>query len=114
VAAAAVEADPLAATRRRALTALGLGTTTVEIRSGCGLAVIQMGLLALEALTGVTFNAAYALGMAERAGSLDPGKQADFLLLDGESPAIPACHAGVSPLRAVYKRGEPVAGKEQP
>jgi imidazolonepropionase len=79
-----------------------------------GLAVLQMGLSPLEALTGVTLNAAYALGMAGRVGSLDPGKQADFLLLDGESPAILAYHAGVSPLTAVYKRGELVAGKEQP
>jgi len=79
-----------------------------------GLAVLQMGLSPLEALTGVTLNAAYALGVAGRVGSLDPGKQADFLLLDGESPAILAYHAGVSPLTAVYKRGELVAGKEQP
>jgi imidazolonepropionase len=79
-----------------------------------GLAVIQMGLSPLEALTGVTLNAAYALGLAGRVGSLDTGKQADFLLLDGESPAILAYHAGVSPVTAVYKRGELAAGKEQP
>lgn len=79
-----------------------------------GLAVMQMDLSPLEALTAVTLNAAYALGMAERVGSLDPGKQADFLLLDGESPAILAYHAGVSPVTAVYKRGELAAGREDP
>jgi imidazolonepropionase len=74
-----------------------------------GLAVLNMGLSPAEALTAATLNAAYAIGMAARVGSLDVGKQADFLLLEGESPAILAYHAGVSPVTAVYKRGEKVA-----
>ena len=77
-----------------------------------GLTVMHMSLSPLEALTGVTLNAAYAVGMADRVGSLDPGKQADFLLLDGESPAMLAYHAGVSPVTAVYKRGELISGEE--
>jgi imidazolonepropionase len=47
--------------------------------------------------------------MAKEVGSLDVGKCADFLLLDGDSPAILAYHAGVSPVIEVYKRGEIVA-----
>ncbi len=74
-----------------------------------GLAVLQMGLSPAEALTAATLNGAYALGMAERVGSLTPGKNADFLILDGKSPAILAFHAGIAPLTAVYKRGEWVA-----
>ena len=62
-----------------------------------------------EALTGATLNAAYAIGRASQVGSLDRGKKADFLLLDGESPAILAYHAGVSPVSQVYKMGERVA-----
>lgn len=73
-----------------------------------GLAVIQMGMTPAEALTAGTLNAAYAIGMGDRVGSLEPGKQADFLLLDGESPTIFAYHAGVNPVMAVYKRGERV------
>jgi imidazolonepropionase len=75
-----------------------------------GLAVLGMQLTPAEALTGATLNAAYSLGLARRVGSLEAGKQADFLLLDGESPAILAYHAGVSPVTAVYKRGELVLG----
>ncbi len=71
-----------------------------------GLAVMNMELSPAEALTAATLNAAYAVGMADRVGSLEPGKQADFLLLEGETPAILAYHAGVSPVAAVYKRGE--------
>ncbi|MFW6147345.1 MAG: imidazolonepropionase [Thermodesulfobacteriota bacterium] len=71
-----------------------------------GLAVLNMNLSAHEALTASTLNAAYAVGMAETVGSLEPGKNADFLLLDGEGPAVLAYHAGVSAVQAVYKRGE--------
>jgi imidazolonepropionase len=73
-----------------------------------GLAVVNMMMTPFEALTGATLNAAYALGLADRVGSLDVGKQADFLLLDGDTPAIIAYHAGVNPVRGVYKSGERV------
>ncbi|HQF91862.1 MAG TPA: imidazolonepropionase [Synergistaceae bacterium] len=74
-----------------------------------GLAVLNMYLSPEEALTGATLNAAYAIGQASQVGSLDRGKKADFLLLDGDSPAILAYHAGVSPVTQVYKMGERVA-----
>jgi imidazolonepropionase len=70
-----------------------------------GLSVLNMKLSVPEALTASTLNAAYALHMADCVGSLDVGKYADFLLLDGDSPAILAYHAGVSPVLKVYKRG---------
>jgi imidazolonepropionase len=79
-----------------------------------GLAVMNMNMTVGEALTGATLNAAYALGRADRVGSLDPGKYADFLLLDGQTPAILAYHAGVSPVEAVYKRGELVHPARRP
>jgi len=71
-----------------------------------GLAVLEMNLSVSEALAAATLNSAYAVGMAEQVGSLDVVKSADFLLLDGESPAILAYHAGVSPVVEVYKRAE--------
>jgi imidazolonepropionase len=70
-----------------------------------GLAVLNMGMTPAEALTAATLNAAYAIDMAPSVGSLDVGKQADFLILDGESPAILAYHAGVSSVQEVYKKG---------
>jgi imidazolonepropionase len=71
-----------------------------------GLSVLNMSLTVSEALAAATLNAAHAIGLADSVGSLDVGKYADFLLLDGESPAILAYHAGVSPIAEVYKRGE--------
>lgn len=73
-----------------------------------GLAMLNMMMTPAEALVGATLNSAYAIGMADRVGSLDVGKQADFLVLDGETPAILAYHAGVSPVQQVYKKGERV------
>jgi len=76
-----------------------------------GLSVLNMRLSVWEALVAATLNAAYAVGLADRVGSLEPGKNADFLLLDGDSPAILAYHAGVSPVVRVYKQGEMVHPK---
>ena len=71
-----------------------------------GLSVLEMRLSVSEALAASTLNAAYSVRMPDRVGSLDAGKSADFLLLDGDSPAILAYHAGVSPVVRVYKKAE--------
>ena len=44
------------------------------------LACLQMRLTPAEALTAATINAAYSLGMGDRIGSLEAGKEADFLI----------------------------------
>jgi imidazolonepropionase len=44
------------------------------------LACLQMGLTPAEALTAATINAAYSLGLGNEIGSLETGKQADFLI----------------------------------
>lgn len=44
------------------------------------LACIEMKLTAAEALTAATVNAAWSLGLGSQVGSLEPGKQADFLI----------------------------------
>ena len=74
-----------------------------------GLGVMNMDMTVEEALVATTLNPAWSLGLQDRVGSLEVGKQADFLLLDGESPAILAYHAGVSPVVEVYKKGVQVA-----
>jgi len=73
-----------------------------------GLAVLNMQMTPAEALAGATLNSAYAINMADRVGSLEKGKQADFLLLEGDSPVILAYHAGVSSVASVYKKGREI------
>lgn len=74
------------------------------------IAVLEMGLSAEEALVASTVNGAYASGMAEKVGTLEVGKQADFVVLEGETPwLIPYCLGGQGCVAAVYKRGEKVS-----
>ena len=48
------------------------------------LACLHMGLSPAEALAAGTINAAWSLDMGNRVGSLETGKQADFLIHEGE------------------------------
>ena len=64
-----------------------------------------------EALAGVTREAARALGLQDRIGTLEPGKAADFALWDIGSPGELAYPAGFNPCRAVVKNGAVVAGE---
>ena len=58
-----------------------------------------------EALAGVTRHAAAALGRAERIGTLEAGKRADFVLWDIDHPAELAYRVGVNPCREVVRGG---------
>ena len=64
-----------------------------------------------EALAGVTREAARALGLQDRIGTLEPGKAADFALWDIGRPGELAYPAGFNPCRAVVKGGTVVAGE---
>ena len=74
-----------------------------------GLAVMGMNLTPEEALVACTLNAAHAIGRAGTVGSLTKGKYADFLVLDGKTPAAVPYHAGGRSVERVYKRGKLVA-----
>ena len=66
------------------------------------------GLTSEESLVAVTLNAAAALGRADRIGSLEPGKQADLVVLDAPSPKHLVYHFGVNLVRHVVKAGRVV------
>lgn len=74
-----------------------------------GLGVLNMNMSIEEALNASTLNASYAVNRNKSVGSLEKGKQADFLVLDGETPAILAYHAGSTSVLEVHKLAERVA-----
>ncbi len=63
-----------------------------------------------EALAGVTRAAARAVGEEEASGTLEPGKRADFVLLEAESPAQWISHFGGPGPVEVWIGGRPTLG----
>lgn len=61
-----------------------------------------------EALVAATINAAHAVGLGGRLGSLEPGRQADLLVLDIPDYRHLAYRFGGNPVIEVIKRGVPV------
>ena len=61
-----------------------------------------------EVLTAVTLNAAAAIGLAGRIGSLEPGKQADLVIWDAPDLDYLCYRMGRNLARCVVKRGRPV------
>ena len=70
------------------------------------MACVNFGLTPSEALAGFTVNAAMALGMKGRCGTIEVGKQADFAVWDIEEPAELAYRMGGNPCRMTVKGGE--------
>jgi imidazolonepropionase len=90
-------------------TDLNPGTSPfASIRLAMNLACVLYGLTPEEALAGVTREAAKALGRADRLGTIEAGKQADFLVWDVTHPAEVVFQLGVNPLAECVVRGKPV------
>lgn len=70
-----------------------------------GLAVRRYGWSVLEALLATTLNAAWVLRQHDETGSLEPGKRADVLVLDGPLERIPY-RFGHNPVALVFCAGE--------
>ncbi len=70
------------------------------------LALFQLRLTVEECLTAVTLNAACCLGRGADLGSIEPGKQADLVLLAASSLYELGYHLANNPVQTVIKRGE--------
>jgi imidazolonepropionase-like amidohydrolase len=68
------------------------------------------GLTALEAIAAATSVAADACGLGDEVGTVDPGKQADLLVVDGDPLADPRVLLDAERIWLVVQRGRPVAG----
>jgi imidazolonepropionase len=72
------------------------------------LACFAMGMTFEEALVGATLNGAWSLDRSDVAGSLEPGKLADAVIVQGD--AINLLRIGTPCIRAVLKGGEVAHG----
>jgi imidazolonepropionase len=77
------------------------------------MACVLFGLTPEEALSGVTVNAAKALGLNKSVGTLEVGKNADFILWDISSPAELSYGLGWNPCRQIVRLGKIVQIKKE-
>ncbi len=81
---------------------------TESMQMVISLAITQMRMLPEEAIAASTVNAAAAIGMEDRIGSIEKGKQADIIILDAKNYQQIGYHFGVNLVEAVVKRGRVV------
>ncbi len=79
---------------------------TENIQLIMSLAAQNLKMSVNEIINAVTVNAAASLGISDKAGSIEVGKQADLLIFDMPSYEHLIYHFGVNQLESVIKRGE--------
>jgi imidazolonepropionase len=75
------------------------------------LACRTMGLSPAQAIAAATINAAAAIGRHERVGSLEPGKEADMLLLSVSDYRQLGYRFGTNLVSTVIKKGQIVVAE---
>jgi imidazolonepropionase len=91
-------------------TDLNPGTSPVcSMPETIAMACSLYGMTPLDALTAATANPAWVLGIDDRAGTLEVGKRADLLLLDGPTFAHVPYRPGHNPVVTTVIGGEPIA-----
>ena len=78
---------------------------TLNMQTVISLACMRLGLTAAEAISAATINGAHALGLAARTGSLEPGKEADVVVLNVSDYRDMANHFGANLVHTTMKRG---------
>ena len=80
-------------------------TPNLSLQQAMWIACFTMRLTPEEILTAVTLNAAAAIGMADRLGTVEPGKQADLVLWDVENLELLLYRYGTNRVWRVWKEG---------
>jgi imidazolonepropionase-like amidohydrolase len=91
---------------------IAMGHDTAPLHAGANelLRMIDAGLTAREGLLAATSGSAYALGLTEHAGTVEAGKLADLLVVDGDPITEPELLRDRDRIWLVVRMGEPVAG----
>jgi imidazolonepropionase len=70
------------------------------------LACLNMKMTPAEAVTAATFNAACSIGLNNKIGSIEKGKQADIVMLDCPSYKFIPYHYGINLVDSIIKKGK--------
>jgi imidazolonepropionase len=79
---------------------------TPNIQLILSIACAQMKMTPAEAVVAATINGAYALGLGDRIGSIEPGKQADIILLNLTDYRQLPYYFGINHCKTIIKRGK--------
>ena len=77
------------------------------------LACLKLGMTPAQAINAVTINAAHAVGMADRIGSIELGKQADMIILDIQDYNQIPYYFGTNHVKNVLKKGTLIVENKQ-
>src|SRR5207302_813935 len=90
--------------------AIEAGVDTIEHGMYPLLRMTEPGLTPRDALVAATAGGAYALGLADHVGTVEPGKLADLVVVDGDPVAEPELLCDGDRIWLVLRVGTPVAG----
>jgi imidazolonepropionase len=78
---------------------------TCNVQMAISLACTEMGMSPAEAICAATWNGACALGLSAQTGSIEPGKQADVLVMEVSDYREIPYYFGVNHVRTTIQRG---------
>ena len=81
---------------------------SLNLQLSANLAYLRYRMTPEETLTALTLNAACAIGLGERLGTIEPGKQADLTIWNADGMELLCYRMGSNQVKAVVKRGKVV------
>lgn len=82
---------------------------TESMQTAIQLATLRMQMTVEESITAATLNGAQSVQLAHEIGSIEPGKRADFVLLDAPNYLHLVYHFGVNLVRETWRDGRRVS-----
>ena len=83
---------------------------SLNLQLSANLAYLRYRMTPEETLTALTLNAACAIGMGSRIGTIEPGKLADLTLWNADGMEMLCYRMGTNQVKAVIKQGKVVVG----